>query len=173
MSKHRAKLQILVAAYACLFLVGTTALNSHAAVPPNQLMITFGSLSERETALFVARDYGMFAKHGLDVKLVHVRNGAVALSALASGDAQFYLGAATGSTLGAIAGGLDAVFVTSLIHKLEGTFVVRHQISSRVTRQNRRCHKPRRRRLDALHADLRALGLGAAEGQNKSASGGG
>src|SRR5688572_32764534 len=55
------------------------------------------------------------------VKLVHVRNGAVALSALASGDAQFYLGAATGSTLGAIAGGMDAVFVTSLIHKLEGT----------------------------------------------------
>jgi ABC-type nitrate/sulfonate/bicarbonate transport system substrate-binding protein len=57
-------------------------------------------------------------------KLVHVRNGAVALSAFANGDAQFYLGAATGSTLGAIAGGMDAVFVTSLIHKLEGTFVV-------------------------------------------------
>ncbi len=108
----------------CLFLVCSSGLNSDAAIPPNQLMITFGSLSERETVLFVARDYGIFAKHGLDVKLVHVRNGAVALSALASGDAQFYLGAATGSTLGAIAGGLDVVFVTSLIHKLEGTFVV-------------------------------------------------
>jgi ABC-type nitrate/sulfonate/bicarbonate transport system substrate-binding protein len=57
------------------------------------------------------------------VKFVHVRNGAVARSALASGDAQFYLGAATGSTLGAIAGAMDAVFVASLIYKLEGTFV--------------------------------------------------
>ncbi len=130
MRNDRAKLQILVAACVWFFLLCTTALNSDAAVPPNQLMITFGSLSERETALFVARDYGIFAKHGLDVRLVHVRNGAVALSALASGDAQFYLGAATGSTLGAIAGGLDAVFVTSLIHKLEGTFVVNPAIKS-------------------------------------------
>src|SRR6185436_2322752 len=88
------------------------------------LVITFGSLSERETALFVAQDYGLFTKHGLDVRPVHVRNGAVALSALVSGDAQFYMGAATGSTLGAIANGMDAVFVASLIHILEGTFVV-------------------------------------------------
>ena len=35
-----------------------------------------------------------FARHGLHLKLVHVRNGAVALSALASGDAQFYPGGA-------------------------------------------------------------------------------
>ena len=99
-----------------------------AAAPLNQVVITFGSLSERETALFVAQDYGLCAKHGLDVRPVHVRNGAVALSALVSGDAQFYMGAATGSTLGAIANGMDAVFVTSLIHKLEGTFVVNPSI---------------------------------------------
>jgi NitT/TauT family transport system substrate-binding protein len=101
-----------------------------AAVPATPLLITFGSLSERETALFVAKDYGLFAKHGLDVRPVHVRNGAVALSALVSGEAQFYMGAATGSTLGAIANGMDAVFVTSLIHTLEGTFVVQPQIKT-------------------------------------------
>jgi NitT/TauT family transport system substrate-binding protein len=111
---------------ACAFLLlfCFPAANVNAAAPSNQLLITFGSLSERETVLFVAQDYGIFAKHGLDVRPVHVRNGAVALSALASGEAQFYMGAATGSTLGAIANGMDAVFVTSLIHKLEGTFVV-------------------------------------------------
>ena len=53
------------------------------AAAPVPLLITFGSLSERETAIFVARDYGLFAKQGLDVRAVHVRNGAVALSALA------------------------------------------------------------------------------------------
>jgi ABC-type nitrate/sulfonate/bicarbonate transport system substrate-binding protein len=74
MPKHRAKLQTLAAVCMCFFLVCANLSNSDAAVPPNQLMITFGSLSERETALFVARDYGIFAKHGLDVKLVHVRN---------------------------------------------------------------------------------------------------
>lgn len=113
-----------------LILLMFAAAPSSAAVPPHSLLITFGSLSERETAIFVAKDYGLFAKQGLDVQPVHVRSGAVALSALASGEAQFYMGAATGSTLGAIANGLDAVFVTSLIHTLEGTFVVQPQIKT-------------------------------------------
>jgi NitT/TauT family transport system substrate-binding protein len=129
MRKGRNSRAIVLTAFV-FFLLATNAPNSNAASADNQVMITFGSLSERETALFVARDHGIFAKHGLDVKLVHVRNGAVALSALANGDAQFYLGAATGSTLGAIAGGMDAVFVTSLIHKLEGTFVVNPAIKT-------------------------------------------
>jgi NitT/TauT family transport system substrate-binding protein len=117
-------------AFALWLLFGVLAAKSNAATPANQLLITFGSLSERETALFVAQDYRIFAKHGLDVRPVHVRNGAVALSALVSGEAQFYMGAATGSTLGAIANGMDAVFVTSLIHKLEGTFVVNPAIKT-------------------------------------------
>jgi NitT/TauT family transport system substrate-binding protein len=117
-------------AFALWFFFCLLAAQAHAAVPANQILITFGSLSERETALFVAQDYGIFSKHGLDVRPVHVRNGAVALSALASGEAQFYMGAATGSTLGAIANGMDAVFVTSLIHKLEGTFVVNPAIKT-------------------------------------------
>lgn len=107
-----------------LLAASAQVIDAGAATPSNQVVITFSSLSERETALFVAQDYGIFARHGLDVRPVHVRNGAVALSALVSGDAQFYMGAATGSTLGAIANGMDAVFVASLIHKLEGTFVV-------------------------------------------------
>ncbi|HUR71837.1 MAG TPA: ABC transporter substrate-binding protein [Candidatus Limnocylindrales bacterium] len=109
---------------ATIVLLMSSAAGVHAAVPLNQLLITFGSLSERETVIFVAKDYGIFNKYGLDVRAVHVRNGAVALSALANGEAQFYMGAATGSTLGAIANGMDAVFITSLIHTLEGTFVV-------------------------------------------------
>ncbi len=40
-------------------------------------VITFGSFSEREVALFVAEDYGLFRKQGIDAKLVHVRSGPV------------------------------------------------------------------------------------------------
>jgi NitT/TauT family transport system substrate-binding protein len=116
--------KVALAVFANVFLLFAFAARSPAATTPNPLLITIGSLSEREAVLFVAKDYGIFNKHGLDVRAVHVRNGAVALSALANGEAQFYMGAATGSTLGAIANGLDAVFITSLIHKLEGTFVV-------------------------------------------------
>lgn len=102
---------------------------AEAASAPATVVITFGSFSEREAALFVAQDQGFFPKHQLDVKLVRV-SGPVALAALAGGDSQFYWGAATGATLGAIAAGLDAVFVASLIHKLEGTFVVSPAIKS-------------------------------------------
>ncbi|MGZ8484547.1 MAG: hypothetical protein ACXW6R_11465, partial [Candidatus Binatia bacterium] len=95
--------KVALAVLSIFFLLFAFAARSPAATPANPLLITIGSLSEREAVLFVAKDYGIFNKHGLDVRAVHVRNGAVALSALANGEAQFYMGAATGSTLGAIA----------------------------------------------------------------------
>ena len=118
----------LVVAFSYIFFLSPSTLAA-ASAAPTRVVITFGSFSERETALFVAQDHGLFAKHHLDVKLVRV-SGPVALAALAGGDSQFYWGAATGATLGAIAAGLDAVFVASLIHKLEGTFVVNPAIKS-------------------------------------------
>src|SRR3990172_1906799 len=120
--KLKNQLVSLVVAFSYIFFLSPSTLAA-ASAAPTRVVITFGSFSERETALFVAQDQGFFAKHHLDVKLVKV-SGPVALSALAGGDSQFYWGAATGATLGAIAGGMDAVFVGSLIHKLEGTFVV-------------------------------------------------
>jgi ABC-type nitrate/sulfonate/bicarbonate transport system substrate-binding protein len=90
-----------------------------------KLVITFASLNERTVGAFlVAEDQGFFAKQDLDVKFVNVRSGPVALAALASGESQFQTGSSTGSTLGAIAGGLDAVFVAGLVNRLTGTFMV-------------------------------------------------
>lgn len=92
---------------------------------PTKLVLTYASFNERTVGVpLVAEDQGFFNKHNLDVKLVYVRSGAVALSALAAGESHFYTGSSTGSTLGAMAGGLDAVFVAGLVNKLTGTFVV-------------------------------------------------
>jgi ABC-type nitrate/sulfonate/bicarbonate transport system substrate-binding protein len=93
-------------------------------------VITFGSFSEREVALFVARDYEFFRRQGIDAKLVHVRSGPVSLSALAAGESQFYNGSVTGAILGAVANGLDIVYVGSLIKKLTGTIVVNPAIKT-------------------------------------------
>ena len=82
----------------------------------------------RGGSLLVAGDQGFFSKHGLDVRLVRVSSGPVGLSAIVSGDSHFYHGPSTGATLGAIAGGLDAVFVAGLINKLNGAFVVEPSI---------------------------------------------
>ena len=96
------------------FLVG--ALIASFADAANQLVISYASFNERTAgALLVAEDHGFFRKQGLDVRLVYVRTGSVALSALAAGESQFYFGSGTGATLGAIAGGLDGVFVAGLV----------------------------------------------------------
>src|SRR6478752_297960 len=86
--------------------------DAFAAAPGNKIVIAYSSLNERGAgALLVARDQGFFRKHDLDVQLIFMRSAAVALSALSAGEAQFYSGSANGSALGAMAGGLDLVFV--------------------------------------------------------------
>lgn len=102
-----------------------------AATVPAKVVIAYSTLNERGAgALLVAQDQGIFRKHELDAQSIYVRSGALALSALSSGDAQFYFGSANGSTLGAMAGGLDAVFVSGLVNKLNGTFVVAPSVRS-------------------------------------------
>jgi NitT/TauT family transport system substrate-binding protein len=106
----------------CLCLGFSSAVG--AAGAPNKVIFTFGGLNERSGVLFVARDAGIFKKHGLDATVVNVRNAQVGMSALASGETQFHVGSATGTSIGAMAGGLDLAFIAGLINKLDGTFVV-------------------------------------------------
>ena len=53
------------------------------AAPPTKVVISYAVLSEREGALFVARDQGFFRKQGLDVDLVYVSSAPVALASIA------------------------------------------------------------------------------------------
>jgi len=110
---------------------------SKAAGPLPRVVTAFASFSEKEVAIFVAEDQGFFRKYGLDVKHVFVPSGSIALSALASGDAHFYTGSPTGATLGAVAGGLDVVFVAGLINKLNGAFVVEPSIKNPADLKNK------------------------------------
>src|SRR5262249_23814963 len=108
--------------------------DTRAASTPTKIVVTYGGLNERSGVLFVAKDAGIFQKHGLDAQVVNVRSGAVGLSALAAGETQFHGGSAPGASLGAMAGGvargLDLVFVAGLINKLDGTFVVAPNIKT-------------------------------------------
>ena len=101
-----------------------------AASAPAKAIFSFGGLNERSGVLFVARDAGIFKKHGLDATVVNVRNAQVGMSALAGGETQFHVGSATGTSIGAMAGGLDLVFIAGLINKLDGTFVVNPSIKT-------------------------------------------
>jgi ABC-type nitrate/sulfonate/bicarbonate transport system substrate-binding protein len=101
-----------------------------AAAPPTKVIMTSGSASERDGAVYVAQDQGFFRKYGLDLSFVQVRNGPVAMSALSSGETQFHWGSVSGANLGAIAEGADLVFVAGFINRLSGMFVVNPKIKS-------------------------------------------
>src|SRR3972149_11012847 len=67
-----------------------------AASAPQKVVFTFGGLSERSGVLFVAKDVGIFQKHGLDAQLVNVRSGPGGMSALAYGESHFHDGSGPG-----------------------------------------------------------------------------
>ena len=106
------------------------AFTSQAAHAAQKVVIAFAGFNERYGVLFVAKDQRFFEEQGLEAQIVQVRSGPIAISALAAGDAHLYTAAATGSSLGAMAGGLDVVFIGGLINKLDGDFVVSTKIKS-------------------------------------------
>lgn len=103
---------------------------AQAAAPLKKVVITFAAFNERSSFLFVAKDMRFFEEQGLDAQIVQVRSGPIAISALAAGDAQFYTASATGAVFGAMAGGLDLVFVGGIVNKLDGDFVASPKIES-------------------------------------------
>src|SRR5215213_638916 len=102
----------------------------HAAAPLTRILLTTGSVSEREAAVYVAQEQGYFRKHGLDVQFVQTRNGPVGMAALSSGESQFHWGSVSGANLGAIAEGADLVFVAGFINRLTGMFMANSKIKS-------------------------------------------
>src|SRR5207237_8365878 len=101
-----------------------------AAAPPTKVIMTSGSASERDGAVYVAQDQSFFRKFGLDLSFVQVGNGPVVMSALSSGETQFHWGSVSGANLGAIAEVAHLVFVAGFINRLSGMFVTNPKIKS-------------------------------------------
>jgi ABC-type nitrate/sulfonate/bicarbonate transport system substrate-binding protein len=104
------------------------ASNAAAAAPLQKIVFVFAGFNERSGFIFVAKDMHFFEELGLDAQIVQVRNGQVAISAMAANEAQFYAVSATGASLGAVAGGLDVAFIAGIVNKLDGDFVVSPKI---------------------------------------------
>lgn len=106
------------------------AINTHAAAPLSKVLLTTGSVSEREAAIYVAQEQGYFRKYGVEVHFVQARSGPVGMAALASGESQFHWGSVSGANLGAIAEGADVVFVAGFINRLTGMFMAQPKIKT-------------------------------------------
>ena len=126
MQQHVSRYWLWVA----FLLIFSLPIQLQAASAPHKAVFTFGGLNERSGILWVARDAGIFHKHGIDPTIVNVRNAQVGMSALAGGETQFHVGSATGTSIGAMAGGLDLAYIAGLINKLDGAFMVNPSIKT-------------------------------------------
>ena len=101
-----------------------------AAAALQKVVITPASFSDREGMLVVAQRQGLFRKYNLDAQVVLMPNAPLALSALTSGDSQFYYGTTSGTSLGSVLNGLDGVFVAGFVNRLVGAFAVGRAIKT-------------------------------------------
>ena len=111
-----------------LLLLFTFVSAPSAATSPRKVRILFADFSERMGLFFVAKDQRFFEEQGLDADLIQVNTGPVAVAAMAANEAEFYTVSATGAALGAIASGLDLVWIAGMINKLDGYFYVAPRI---------------------------------------------
>jgi len=123
-------MQSRITSFLTLFMMSILIPDSQAAQSLTKVIMTTGSFSEREAAMYVAQDYGMFRRYGLDLTFVHVRNGPVGMAAIASGETQLHSGSATAAVLGAAAEGIDLVFVAGIINKLIGNMMATPKIKT-------------------------------------------
>src|SRR5262249_56266822 len=75
----------------------------------------------------VGVDRGFYRKHGLNVEVIFMRSGPLAISALASSDVQMVF-TSSNNVLNVAAGGLDVVIIGNVVGRLEGDFMARPEI---------------------------------------------
>ena len=124
------KLRLLESLFLLLAVLVSDQLPVRAAAPLAKVLVTTGSASEREGALYVAQDQGFFRRYGVDLTLVQARNGPVGMAALSSGESFMHWGSVSGANLGAISEGADLVFVAGFINRLTGVFAANPKIKS-------------------------------------------
>lgn len=82
-----------------------------------RLNVGYSALSADQLPAWVAKDAGIFAKHGLDVQLIYFTGGSTAILALVSGDVPITQVSGPG-LVSSVLGGSDAVFVAAGIISL-------------------------------------------------------
>ena len=112
-----------------LFLILSAALLFSPAYAQNLPLyrIAYGTTGENPTALWIGVEQGFYRKHGVNVEVLYMRSGPLAMSALASGDVQMVFTSAN-NVLNGAAAGLDVAVVATIIPKAEGVFVARPEI---------------------------------------------
>ena len=98
-----------------------------AAEPARKVRAIFTSLSGSMAPPWVAREAGIFKKHGLEVEVIATPSGVEGMNALIAGEVDF-LQISGGTTVGAAVSGADVMVVATTIGTLVQNLVVRPEI---------------------------------------------
>ena len=98
-------------------LVAVLCAHSQAALAPRKFVIGHAAMNARVAPLWVAEDLGFFAKQGVSVNAIFIRQAPILVAALTAADVH---AAYTGGTtvLTAVAGGADLKIIGSLTNRL-------------------------------------------------------
>jgi NitT/TauT family transport system substrate-binding protein len=94
-----------------------------------KITVSYGSISGTQSPVWVAKEKGLFEKHGLDTSLIYISGGPRSVMALLGGSVQFVVHSALPS-LEAYLNGADTVLVGSSMNHLDHYLVVQPSITS-------------------------------------------
>jgi NitT/TauT family transport system substrate-binding protein len=117
---------------ACLLLAlsavpWTARAESADALPARKVRMAFTSLSSVMCPPWIAREAGIFQKHGLDVEVIATPTGVEGMNALIAGEVHF-LQISGGTTASAALGGADVIVVGTTLDSLVQSLMVRPEI---------------------------------------------
>jgi ABC-type nitrate/sulfonate/bicarbonate transport system substrate-binding protein len=97
------------------------------APPARKVRMAFTSLSSVMCPPWIAREAGIFQKHGLDVEVIATPTGVEGMNALIAGEVHF-LQISGGTTASAALGGADVIVVGTTLDSLVQSLMVRPEI---------------------------------------------
>jgi len=90
-------------------------------------LVAYAGQNETVGPMWVGIEKGTFRKYGLDVRLVQMRNGALSMATLSTGQVQYNYGS-PGNALSAAVGGIKLQCVASPVQKIPRELVARKDI---------------------------------------------
>jgi NitT/TauT family transport system substrate-binding protein len=94
-----------------------------------KVRVALGSISVNTSVIPVGYQYGIFAKHGVDLEPIYMGGGMNSLAAVTSNSVQF-LSAGSTATISARLGGVDIVMLTVQSNKLDYSVFANQEIKS-------------------------------------------
>jgi NitT/TauT family transport system substrate-binding protein len=130
--KHSAVISIfrqIITLVVNLALIATVAPSTASAQNLPQILVAYAGQNETVGPMWVGIEKGTFRKYGLDVRLVQMRNGALSMATLSTGQVQYNYGS-PGNALSAAVGGMKIQCVASPVQKIPRELVARKEIRS-------------------------------------------